>query len=86
MRGELSGRGARRNLMRNNLEMRVDGQSQNEPDDRIRHRQSGAMREVNSHRVSDMANAAVLVLEGSVVPVTRGQEAKRHNQDRHKSG
>jgi hypothetical protein len=44
------------------------------------------MREVNGYRVSDMANAAVLVFEGSVVPVACGLEGEGHNQDGHEDG
>jgi len=58
--------------MRNKLKMEIDWPSLNQPDDCIRRRQPGAMREVNGYRVSDMANAAVLVFEGPVVPVARG--------------
>ena len=72
--------------MRNKLEMWVDGPSQNQPDDRIRHWQPGAMREVNGYRVSDMANAAVLVLEGSAVPVARGLQCERHHHKGQEGG
>jgi hypothetical protein len=72
--------------MRNKLEMGVDGPSLDEPDDRIRCPQPGAMREVNGYRVSDMANAAVLVLEGSVVPVACGPQCEGHHQDNQKGG
>ena len=84
--GELSGRRARRNLMRNNLELGVDWPSLNQPDDYIRRRQPGAMREVNGYRVSGMADAAVLVFEGPVVPVACGLQRKRHHQNRHNDG
>ena len=72
--------------MRNKLEMWVDGPSQNQPDDCIRHWQPGAMREVNGYRVSDMANAAVLVLEGSAVPVARGLQCERHHHKGQEGG
>jgi hypothetical protein len=65
--------------MRNELEMGVDGPNLSQPYDRIRHLQPGAMREVNGYRVSDMANATVLVFEGSAVPVGCGLEAERHH-------
>jgi hypothetical protein len=67
--------------MRNKIEMGVDGPSLDEPDDRIRHSQPGAMGEVNSYRVSHMANAAVLVFERSTVPVACGPQCERHHQD-----
>jgi hypothetical protein len=66
--------------------MRVDGPSLSQPDDRMRRLRPGAMREVNGYRVSDMANAAVLVFEGSVVPVACGLEGEGHNQDGHEDG
>jgi hypothetical protein len=72
--------------MRNKLEIGVDGESLSQPGDRIRRRQPGAMREVNGNRVSDMANAAVLVFEGSVVPVARGLQCESHHQDGHNDG
>jgi hypothetical protein len=72
--------------MRDNLEMRVDGLSLSQPDNHSRRFETGAMREVNGYRVSDMANAAVLVFEGSVVPVGCGLEGERHHQDGHQDG
>jgi hypothetical protein len=72
--------------MRNKLKMEIDGPSLNQPDDCIRRRQPGAMREVYGYRVRDMANAAVLVFEGPVVPVARGLQCKGHHQDRHNDG
>ena len=67
--------------MRNKLEMRVSGLSLSQPDDYNRRFEPGAVREVNRYRVGDMANAAVLVFEGSVVPVGRGlQRERRHHK------
>ncbi len=82
----LNGRRARRDLMRNKLKMEIDWPSLNQPDDCIRRRQPGAMREVNGYRVSDMANAAVLVLEGSAVPVARGLQCERHHHKGQEGG
>ena len=65
--------------MRNKLEMRVDGPNLNQPIDCIRRRQSRAVRQVNSYRVRDMADAAVLVFEGPVVPVACGLQRKGHH-------
>ena len=72
--------------MRNKLKMEIDWPSLNQPDDCIRRRQPGAMREVNGYRVSDMANAAVLVFERPAVPVACGLQCKGHHQDRHDDG
>jgi hypothetical protein len=72
--------------MRNKLEMEIDGPSLNQPDECIRRRQPGAMREVNGYRVSDMANAAVLVFEGPVVPVARGLQRERHHHKSQEGG
>lgn len=44
------------------------------------------MREVNGYRVSDLANAAVLVFKRSAVPVARSLQRKRHHQDGHNDG
>src|SRR4029077_7582596 len=57
-----------------------------QPDDRIRRRQPRGMREVNSYRVSDMANPAVLVFKRSVVPVARGPQCERHHNQGQKCG
>ena len=72
--------------MRNKLKMEIDGPSLNQPDDCIRRRQPRAMREVDGHRVSDVANAAVLVFERPAVPVACGLQCKRHHQDQHNDG
>jgi len=72
--------------MRNNLEMGVDPLSLDQPDDCIRCLQLSAMRKINGDRVSDLANAAVLVFEGPVVPVAHGLQCERHHQDGHKRG
>jgi hypothetical protein len=72
--------------MRNKLKMEIDGPSLNQPDDCIRRRQPGAMREVNGYRVSDMANAAVLVFERPAVPVACGLPRERNHQDGHSDG
>jgi hypothetical protein len=58
--------------MGNKLEMGVERASLGQPDDCIWNRQPDALREVNGYRVGDMADAAVLVFEGSVVPVACG--------------
>jgi len=44
------------------------------------------MRKVNGYRVSGLANAALLIFKGSVVPVARGQKGKGHHQDGHNDG
>ena len=66
--------------------MGINGPSLNQPDDCIRGLQPTTMREVNSYRVSDMANAAVPILEGTIVPVACGLQRERHHQDGHNDG
>jgi hypothetical protein len=67
--------------VRNKLEMRINRPSLNQPDDCIRRLQPGSMRKINCYRVSHMANAAVLVFENSVVPVTRSLQRERHHDE-----
>jgi hypothetical protein len=66
--------------------MGINGPSLNQTDDRIRRLQPATMREVNSYRVRDMANAAVLILEGTIVPVACGLQRERHHQGGHNDG
>ncbi len=72
--------------MRDKFEMRVDWLSLIQSHDNLRGWETGAMSKINRGRMRDMANAAVLVLEGPVVPVTRGLEGERHHQDGQQDG
>jgi hypothetical protein len=72
--------------VRNKFEVRVDGTSLSQPNHGLRWRQPVAMREVNCYRVSDMADAAVLVFKGTVVPVGCGLEGETHHYDGHEDG
>jgi hypothetical protein len=80
-RGDLSGRGARGDLVRNKLQMRINWPSLNQPDDCIRRLQPGSMRKINCYRVSDLANAAVLVFKRPAVPVARSLQRERHHDE-----
>lgn len=44
------------------------------------------MSKVNSYRVSDLANAAVLVFKRPAVPVARSLQRERHHQHDHNDG
>jgi hypothetical protein len=57
-----------------------------QPSDRTWRRQRGAMREVNGYGVSKMADAAVLVFEGLVVPVAGCLKGKRQYECGHYNG
>jgi hypothetical protein len=72
--------------MRNEFEVRVEGLKPSKPRKSLRRRQPGAMREVDGYGVRDMANATVLVFEGSVVPVARSLESERHHNNGQKYG
>jgi hypothetical protein len=68
------------------FKMRVNRAGRIQPSYRMWPRQRGAMREVNRYGMSKMADAAVLVFEGLVVPVAGCLESKRQHYGRHENG
>ena len=66
--------------------MWIDGLGLNQPIDRSRRLQTSFMGEVNGYRVGDMADAAVPVFKGPIVPVAGGLQCERHHQDGHHYG
>ena len=66
-------------LIEDQFKMGINGAGRIQPSYRMRPGQRGAMREVNGYRMSKMADAAVLVFEGLVVPVARCLESKRQH-------
>jgi hypothetical protein len=81
----LDGRRAWGSLIENQFKVRINGAGRIQPSYRMWPGQRGAMREVNRYGVSKMADAAVLVFEGLVVPVACCLESKRqHDSSDHK--
>jgi hypothetical protein len=72
--------------MEDKFELGVNRPGWIQPGDRLWRWQRGAMREINGYRVSKMADPAVLVFEGLVVPVARCLESKRQYDSSHKDG
>ena len=52
------------------VELGIDGEIHGHARDNFGHRQHAAVREIDRHRVREMAHAAVLVFKGSAVPVS----------------
>jgi len=86
VREGLSGRPARGKLMEDRVELRVNRRRRNQPDDHIRGDKRSDEREVNSHRMSHMAHAALLIFECIGVPVSRSLQSKRQHERGHKDG
>ena len=86
VREGLSGRSAGRNLVADRVELRVNCQGRDQPDDHIRGHKRTDEREVNSHRMSHMAHAALLVFKRIGVPMSRSLQSKRQHERGHKDG
>jgi hypothetical protein len=82
----LGGRRAWGSLMEDEFELGVNRSDGAQPSDRTWRRQRGAMREVDGYGVSKMADAAVLVFEGLVVPVAGCLESKRQHDSSDHNG
>jgi len=68
----------------NKFQLGVNGPEGIQPSDRLRNRKRRSMRQVNSYRVGEMADPAVLILE-LVVPVARGLKGERQNERSHQN-
>lgn len=72
--------------MEDQLELRIRRFDANSAKRRVRDRERCAMTQVKGCRMSEMADAAVMVLVGLGVPVSGGLQRKRHHQHRHQGG
>ena len=82
----LGRRCARGSLIEDQFKMGIDGAGRIQPSYRMWPGQGGAVREVNRYGVSKMADAAMLVFEGLVVPVACRLECKRQHDSRDHNG
>ena len=85
-RAGLSRRSARGNLTEDGGEVRVYRLDSNYMNRSGRCRQSCAVTEIDDYRVSEMADAAVVIFVGLRMPVRGRLNGKRHHQESHQSG
>jgi len=72
--------------MEDKFELGINGPGRIQPGDRLWRWQRGAMRQVNGYGMSKMADPAVLVFEGLIMPVACCLKGKRQHHDRHHNG
>jgi hypothetical protein len=71
--------------MNDDVECGIDGKIYGEPGNDLRCRQRIAVREIDRHRVREMAHAAVLVFECPAVPVPSGLKAEGQHRNSHEN-
>jgi hypothetical protein len=82
----LGGWSARGNLIKDRVELRIHRLEASDANRSAGKRQCCAVTQFDGYRMREMADPAVLVLEGIAVPVAGGLDGKGHNQESHKSG
>src|SRR5215469_6862604 len=82
----LSGRSAGGKLVEDYVEGRVNIGIGSEPWNRGRSNQRSGLGKIHDNRVGKMTNAAVLIFEGSVVPVASGLECETDDRGSQKYG
>jgi len=86
VREGLSGRSARGNVAEDGSEIGVHSLDASYANCGVGGWQRGAVTQIDSDGMREMADTAVLVLEGFAVPVAGGLDGKRHDQESHKCG